>query len=382
MAINDQVLHSHDLRRRPLLTDFKRNSTHVSIVADAPVNPRPQKPPLSLSAKIKLFAKLCRIKYLVVTPFFISAALPYVLHQRSLYPHLGMWTACLVTGFLIQILAMLCNEYYDLEADTANKTPSSLTGGSRILVDHLLHPSVALYGAIVVASLIVALQFIVPALLPWYARGRELMLIATFLSWSYSGPPLYLNYRGLGELNAAIVVALICPLYPAIVHLPAFDAKSVLVALLNPFDADGALLRNTIYAIAPFPLVYISRYCCLNINDMEGDMAANKKNWAVLFGARMTARISVGLQILAFVVALDQFLSGFIPLSLAIPLLGYVLPAGMYETGRLWYLMPASDDHVFDFIAKRPASKRAVVASTYLSIAVAFVLCVGWAINV
>lgn len=276
---------------------------------------------------------------------------------------------------------MLCNEYYDLEADTANKTPSSLTGGSRILVDNLLHPDIAYYGAVAVASLIISLQFILPVFMPSYARGRELMIVATFLSWSYSGPPLHLNYRGLGEINAAIVVALICPLYPAIMHLPAFDTKSVFLALISPYDADGFLIKKAIYAVAPYPLVYISRYCCLNINDMEGDMAANKKNWAVLFGARITARIAVGLQVLAFLIGLFQFASGFMPFSLAVLLLAGILPKGIYETGRLLYLMPKQDADMFAFISGNSASKRAVVRSTYLSVGTALVLCVGWSLN-
>ncbi|TPX33398.1 hypothetical protein SmJEL517_g03682 [Synchytrium microbalum] len=326
----------------------------------------------------KLFCKLARIKYLIVTPFFLSAALPYVLIHAEQKFSWTIWVACLFTGFLVQILAMLCNEYYDLEADTANKTPSSLTGGSRILVDGLLPVWVAWGGAAVSALLILALQSVVPYALPWYARGRELMILATPLSWSYSGPPFHLNYHGLGEIDAAIVVAVICPMYVSVMHLPVFDTKSVLLAFINPWDADGMLLRTTLYAIAPFPLVYISRYCCLNINDMEGDKAAGKGNWAVLVGARITSRISVALQCLALLIVLDQTLEGFMPASVYLPMLLIVLPFGIYETSRLLWLMPKQDCDIPAFIARHPASKRAVVRSTWMSLMVAFALCAGW----
>src|SRR6185369_7634819 len=48
-----------------------------------------------------------------------------------------------------QLMTHYCNDYFDLEADRANRTPTRWSGGSRVLPDGGLPPAVALAAALV-----------------------------------------------------------------------------------------------------------------------------------------------------------------------------------------------------------------------------------------
>ncbi|HSN28467.1 MAG TPA: prenyltransferase, partial [Kofleriaceae bacterium] len=105
-----------------------------------------------------------------------------------------------VTAF--QLMTHYANDYFDLEADRANATPTAWSGGSRVLPDGELPPRVALIAALVLA----AIGCVVSAIL-----GSVLLFVIAGLAWSYSAPPLRLCARGLGELTTAIVVTVLVP---------------------------------------------------------------------------------------------------------------------------------------------------------------------------
>ena len=108
-----------------------------------------------------------------------------------------------VTAF--QLMTHYANDYFDLEADRANRTPTKWSGGSRVLPGGELPASVALIAAIVLA--------VIGGVLAVVLGGAALAMLAVIfvLAWSYSAPPLRLCARGLGELDTAVVVTLLVP---------------------------------------------------------------------------------------------------------------------------------------------------------------------------
>lgn len=112
MAMNNDILQAHDIRRRPVFLEIARKPysrvgpTTLSTKADQ-TSQKANKTPQSFWTKVKLFATLCRIKYLVVTPFFISAALPYVLAEAHVPLQIGIWMVCLVCDLCYTCLPFL-----------------------------------------------------------------------------------------------------------------------------------------------------------------------------------------------------------------------------------------------------------------------------------
>ena len=56
----------------------------------------------------------------------------------------------------IQLMTHYSNDYYDLQADKANLTPTSWSGGSRILPNNLIDPQLALRMAVACGAIALA----------------------------------------------------------------------------------------------------------------------------------------------------------------------------------------------------------------------------------
>jgi 1,4-dihydroxy-2-naphthoate octaprenyltransferase len=150
-----------------------------------------------------------------------------------------------------QLMTHYSNDYFDLEADAANPTPTRWSGGSRVLPDGGVSPALARNVALGCG----AVAGILACVLAW--RGHTspgtliILVVAIVLSWEYSAPPLRLHSRGLGPLTAAIVVGGLTPLagygvqggrwLPAIFAsmLPVVIAQFALVLILDFPDAVG-----------------------------------------------------------------------------------------------------------------------------------------------
>ena len=129
-------------------------------------------------------------------------------HERGAFAW-GSYLAAQATILAFHLMTQYANDYFDRAADAgAVRTPFS--GGSGVLVDGSLRPETGLAAALVCAALGLAGC-------AWLAFGGEslcalLALALGFLAWAYSAPPLRLLARGLGELDAALVVAVLVPL--------------------------------------------------------------------------------------------------------------------------------------------------------------------------
>lgn len=208
-----------------------------------------------------------------------------------------------------QLMTHYANEYYDLEADRANQTPTNWSGGSRVLVEGSLPPTVALHIAVFFAAVAVLGNFILAVTVS--PPILTITLTALALSWFYSAPPLQLHSRGLGELSATLTVAALTP-------ITAYFLQSKTI---------GPLI---LLAIIPLCLLQFAMLISIEFPDEEGDRAVGKRTLTVRFGSRRAAYLYSGLLIMTFVSLPLIVVTGFphevallllLPMPLAVMLL-------------------------------------------------------------
>lgn len=184
-----------------------------------------------------------------------------------------VWVQLMVTAF--QLMVHYANDYFDRDGDR-DASRTAWSGGSGILADGTLPPLVGLIAAVIAGALGAI------AVLRFFAGGNSaagwLGCAMGALSWAYSAPPLRLAARGLGELDAAVVVA-----------------------VLVPAAAFAAFAGDLQTAIAP-PLVataiaMIAMMLCVEIPDAGSDRISGKRTLVVRLG------LSTTLNLLMLVVA-------------------------------------------------------------------------------
>jgi 1,4-dihydroxy-2-naphthoate octaprenyltransferase len=213
-----------------------------------------------------------------------------------------------------QLMTHYANDYFDLEADRANLTPTRWSGGSRVLPSGRLSPQVALIAALVLA--VVAL--IGAALLALTHPEQRLMLpfavLIVALSWFYSAPPLRLLSRGLGELTTALVVTLLTPLFGFYVQR-------------------GQLRPLPFFACLPLCGLQFAMLLTIELPDAAGDAALGKRTLIVRRGAAWGARADALLVAASFALLPVLALCG-LPWPIA-ALAALSAPVAVWHSARL-----------------------------------------------
>lgn len=165
---------------------------------------------------------------------------------------------------LVHAVTHFVNDAADVETD-ARARPTGWSGGSRAIQRGLATPAGLLRAATALAALVVALA-------AWEAasgRGRAaaLHLAILGLGWAYSGWPLALGRRGLGEAVTGLVMGVLVPLAGA-----AAAGATVPAALLGMLFAQTAFAR-----------------LCTAWPDLAADRATGKWTLPALLGPRRSA---------------------------------------------------------------------------------------------
>jgi 1,4-dihydroxy-2-naphthoate octaprenyltransferase len=193
-----------------------------------------------------------------------------------------VWGQATITA--AQLMTHYANDYFDLEADRANVTPTRWSGGSRVLVQSALPPGAALGAALGFGLLALGLGLGAVTRAPAPATNLAELLAILGLAWAYSAPPARLVARGAGELATALVVTVLTPLWGF--HL-------------QRSGADGAFLL-TLFVLA---LLQITMLFAINFPDAAGDRSSGKRTLVVLLGTTR-AITACRLLLLAWGVAL------------------------------------------------------------------------------
>jgi 1,4-dihydroxy-2-naphthoate octaprenyltransferase len=217
----------------------------------------------------------------------------------------------------IQLMTHYANDYFDFEADLANRTPTRWSGGSRVLVSGELPRRVALHAALI-AGLVAPLAAIALVTTSDPTRPKLaavlLLVLTQLLAWSYSGPPFKFHTRGLGEPTTALVVPFLTPLVGFAVLAGRIELLPMALSL-------------------PLCLLQIAMLLTIEFPDAEGDHAVGKSSWVVLLGAKRAAELTALLIVGAFAAAFSGVWLG-VPPGVAVGWLG-ILPLGALQLVRL-----------------------------------------------
>ena len=171
-----------------------------------------------------------------------------------------LWAQSLVTSF--QLMVHYANDYFDREAD-AGATRTAWSGGSGVLTAGALPHGVALGAALVCAAL--GLAATARFALAGNTTVAWLGIAIATLAWCYSAPPVRFAASGLGELDTALVVAVLVP----------FVGYAAFAARID--ESMTGVVTST--ALAMFAMML-----CVELPDAGCDRAAGKRNLVVRLG--------------------------------------------------------------------------------------------------
>jgi 1,4-dihydroxy-2-naphthoate octaprenyltransferase len=197
---------------------------------------------------------------------------------------------------LTHLMTQYCNEYFDLDADSAHTAPSRWTGGSQILVSGDIKPITALSAAFVLLFVDVLLAIMMPS-----TASRLLAFVILLLAWFYTAPPVRLNYRALGEITTAGVLTLLVPVFVC-------------------FTLLGSLPPVLFAVCVPLFLVMTARMLVMNFCDRDSDLLVGKHTLPNTLGPRWAAFLFSALQAVAYVIVLAVTLLGVVPLPAGLAL--------------------------------------------------------------
>jgi 1,4-dihydroxy-2-naphthoate polyprenyltransferase len=200
-----------------------------------------------------------------------------------------------------QLMTHYANDYFDLEADRANATPTRWSGGSRVLVSGEIPPEVAWRAAVILGLLALELDLFIARTLAPSRLALPILLAALALAWEYSAPPLRLHSRGVGAPTVALVVGILTPLAGYALQ-------------------GGSRAALPLLAVLPLGLAELGMILIIDFPDAEGDRAAGKRTPAVRFGGEGAAVLCMAV-VCAPYLALWPLLLGGLPLRVVAALL-------------------------------------------------------------
>jgi 1,4-dihydroxy-2-naphthoate octaprenyltransferase len=264
-------------------------------------------------ARILAFIKLGRPQFLVggFVLYGLGAATAAVAGHVAVDWPLYFWGQLVIT--MTQLMTHYANDYFDLEADRANATPTRWSGGSRVLPGGALSPRVALVAALVLATGALVAAVTLATRVPGAPLVLPLALAMIALSWAYSAPPLRLHSRGVGELTTAVVVTLLTPLFGYYVQARALGPALFL-------------------AVVPLCGLQFAMLLAIEFPDAAGDAAGGKRTLVVRRGAAFAARL-YAIVVAASFVALPVLAWAGLPGRVAAAA-ALLAPIGLWQAAR------------------------------------------------
>lgn len=224
-----------------------------------------------------------------------------------------LWGQVAVTA--TQLMTHYSNEYFDLEADMANVTPTRWSGGSRVLAEGALQPEVALVTAVIMGAVALLASLILTIVLDTGLLTLPLLILAIILGWSYSSPPLKLNSHGLGELTGAILITGLTP-------------------IVGFYLQAGSLNLLPFLVVFPLCCFQFDMLLVINFPDAAGDAVGGKRTLIHFLGHKNNARLHLALLVLAYASLPLLWLLG-LPGVVTIALL-LISPLGIWLGWRMW----------------------------------------------
>ncbi len=264
--------------------------------------------------KLIYFIRLGRPLFLAGGFVFNGLGIAVALYQDFPFS----WPAAVIGQLAITIIQLMThygNDYYDLPADRANQTATRWSGGSRILAEGLIPARAGLYAALFFGAVALLTSFVLSRLVQPAALTLPLLLLAMFLAWEYSAPPLRLHSRGLGEATVALLVPVLTP-------------------LVGYYLQSGVITRLPLLACWPLACLQAAMILVINFPDAAGDQQVSKRTLVIRLGAEGAVRLYLALIAVAYLSLPLLVWAGLPPAAaaaLAIP-----LPLAVWQSLRMW----------------------------------------------
>ena len=224
--------------------------------------------------KITSWIKLMRLEFYSM-PFVVYFLGTFIFYKFNNFFLLKNYLVGYLIILLIELGTVMVNEYYDFEGDKLNRNVGRFTGGSRMLVENKISIK-----EIKISFLFVILLFLILSLyllkITFFSNQVLLLLILGFiLGISYTTPPLKFSYRGLGEIDVALI-------------------HGFYVIICGYVFQKGILDTQIIWIIA-LPLFFssLAGVSLAGISDLESDRLVSKKSIAAIIGPKNTLLLSV-----------------------------------------------------------------------------------------
>jgi len=162
------------------------------------------------------------------------------------------------------------NDYFDFDADHY-VTPTAISGGSGVLIEHPEWKKSSKNMAITLITLAIVLSVVFTVIFSYPLTFILFVILANLLTWFYAAPPFKLSYRGVGEFgNTAIGL-----MFPG----------------LGFFALMGTLTIPFFVFVIPMLFLQLLFTMSVEIPDMEGDKAGGKMTWIASRGREFGFRI-------------------------------------------------------------------------------------------
>lgn len=122
--------------------------------------------------------------------------------------HMGL----LCLAFFHSLFIVFFNDSADEKVDSLNKNFTMYSGGSRVIPEGKIPKKHLFVAGIVIATLLLIVTVIIAVVTTKYIL-IVLPIISVFLLYSYSFPPIKLNYRGGGEILQGVGCGIVLPIF-------------------------------------------------------------------------------------------------------------------------------------------------------------------------
>lgn len=209
--------------------------------------------------------------------FSLGALLAVLLNaQFMLSKFLLGWIIIFLSGWAIHYH----NDYFDFESDHYT-TPTPISGGSGVLIEHPEWRKTSLLMALLLISLAIILSVIFTVIFNYTWTFILFVVMGNILSWFYAAPPVKLSYRGLGEFGNTAIGFL----------FPAMGYWSIM----------GTLNIQFLIFVIPLLFLQLTFTNSVEIPDMEADRKAGKWTWIASRGREFGFKLIVISELLALI---------------------------------------------------------------------------------
>lgn len=209
----------------------------------------------------------------------------------------------LLLSFLFSLTIVFLNDAADVKADKNNNNYTMYSGGSRVIQEGKISQESLSKAGYSVAVLLV----IVGVVLSIVTKNTFLFLypiVSIVLLFSYSYPPVKLNYRGGGELLQGIGCGIVLPMF----GFSLFSGSHL-------FDFSILL---------PYCLFHIASSIGTSLPDAEADIKSNKKTIAAIYGKEIGSFIAATIIIMTTIITFlvkPSYSSSYLLFGFMIPLI-------------------------------------------------------------